>query len=261
MKRRGRSWHDGRKGENCRGCRDGERLRQDDRRLSHPSGNSRTGSRENFAAGGREPDRVGRGRTGQGHGPLCRERCSSGCQDHWAPGRQLGRLGNLIKGQFDGCQGVVMEGASALEIPGERFVVFVVGDTKDDRREERNRAIAAMSDMIIDRSSHLSVESFSEYRRFLHVSATDDDHANEVRLGKFAYAWRNSSGGEARDPAISRLLRWPGTGVTATARLRKAREGWRGGGLQRRSEANRWRSAATGPRSQHGYEYFMETSQ
>ena len=84
------------------------------------------------------------------------------------PREAVGSTWDLIKVQFDGCHGVVMEGASALEIPGERFVIFVVGDTGEDPREERNRAIVAISDIIIDRSSHLCVESsLNEIRKFL----------------------------------------------------------------------------------------------
>jgi len=75
------------------------------------------------------------------------------------PREAVGQAWQLIKGHFDGCQGVVIEGSSALEIPGERFVVCIVGDTRDDQREKRNRAIIALSDMIIDRSSHLNAKS------------------------------------------------------------------------------------------------------
>ena len=84
------------------------------------------------------------------------------------PREAVAQAWELIKGQFEGCQGVVIEGAGALEIPEERFVVFVVGNTKNDQREERNRAVAAISDIIIDRSPHLSVESsLDEIRTFL----------------------------------------------------------------------------------------------
>jgi hypothetical protein len=64
-----------------------------------------------------------------------------------------------IKGRFEGCRGVVMEGTSALNIPGERFVVFIVGETNSDQRDQRNRAIMAYSDVIFDRSSHSSADS------------------------------------------------------------------------------------------------------
>ena len=60
----------------------------------------------------------------------------------------------LIKDQFKGCTGVVIEGASALGLPEERYVVFVVGDTQNDERDERSREIAAHSAVIINRSSH-----------------------------------------------------------------------------------------------------------
>ena len=80
----------------------------------------------------------------------------------------------LIKGHFNGCQGVVMEGTSALEIPGDRFVVFVVGDTNNDQREEKNRAVTAISDLIIDRSHHLNQKSSLDViRAFLADSANE----------------------------------------------------------------------------------------
>jgi hypothetical protein len=72
----------------------------------------------------------------------------------------------MIKGQFDGCPGVVIEGACALDIPGERYIVFVVGPTVEKGREERNRAIEAISDSIIERSSHFCVESLVEMIKF-----------------------------------------------------------------------------------------------
>jgi molybdopterin-guanine dinucleotide biosynthesis protein len=84
------------------------------------------------------------------------------------PRETVGQSLELIKGHFDGCQGVVMEGTSALDIPGERFVVYVIGDAHDDQREGRNRAIVAISDIIIDQSSHSGVESsLDEIRTFL----------------------------------------------------------------------------------------------
>jgi len=90
------------------------------------------------------------------------------------PREAVAQAWDLIKGQFEGCQGVVIEGASAIELPGERFVVFVVGNTRDDQRIEKNRAVTAMSDMIIDRSSHFNVESsLSKIRTFLAGSSNE----------------------------------------------------------------------------------------
>ena len=76
------------------------------------------------------------------------------------PRDAVGATWNLIRGQFEGCPGVVVEGASALALPGERFVVFVVGDKQERAQGERNRALAAKSDVIIERSFHSSDESF-----------------------------------------------------------------------------------------------------
>jgi len=90
------------------------------------------------------------------------------------PRGKVGASWDLIKAKFDGCRGVVMEGASSLEIPGERFVVFVSLDTNDDKREERNRAMAQNSSVIVDRLSHLGVEShFDAIRSFLAGSSNE----------------------------------------------------------------------------------------
>jgi hypothetical protein len=70
------------------------------------------------------------------------------------PRESVARSWDLIKGQFEGCKGVVVEGASALGIPEERYVVFVVGDTQKKARGDRSRAIEVKSDVIVDRSSH-----------------------------------------------------------------------------------------------------------
>ena len=75
------------------------------------------------------------------------------------PREAVAQAWEVIKGQFKGCRGVVIEGASAIEIPEERFVIFVVGDTKNDKKEQRNREMMAISDIIIDRSSHSIAES------------------------------------------------------------------------------------------------------
>jgi molybdopterin-guanine dinucleotide biosynthesis protein len=64
----------------------------------------------------------------------------------------------LIESKFEGCLGVVIEGACALDIPRERLVVFVVGATVEKEREDRNRAIAAVSTIIFEMSSHLTTE-------------------------------------------------------------------------------------------------------
>ena len=87
----------------------------------------------------------------------------------------VGQAWELIKGHFEGCKGVVMEGTSAIEIPGERFVVTVVGDTTNDKREQRNRDIAAKSSYIIRISSHFSVESLIDsIRKFMAGSLNEN---------------------------------------------------------------------------------------
>ena len=91
------------------------------------------------------------------------------------PRESVAKSWDLIKGQFKGCKGVVIEGASALGIPGERYVVFVVGNTTEEDRNERNRAIEANSDVIIDRSSHFNHDLLIDsIRLFLSTSSRED---------------------------------------------------------------------------------------
>jgi hypothetical protein len=79
----------------------------------------------------------------------------------------------LIKDQFKECKGVVIEGASSLGLPGERYVVFVVGDTRNDAREDRSREITAHSTVIFKRSSHNNEKVFIEdIRAFLSARPT-----------------------------------------------------------------------------------------
>jgi molybdopterin-guanine dinucleotide biosynthesis protein len=86
------------------------------------------------------------------------------------PREAVGEIWELVKAQFQDCPGVVIEGASALGILGERLVIFVVGESHGQQREERNRAIAAKSTVIIDRSSHFDENLlFDEIRAFLSI--------------------------------------------------------------------------------------------
>ena len=65
------------------------------------------------------------------------------------PRSAVGLTWERIMDQFEACRAVVIEGASALSLPGEKFVVFVVGDPEDQFREGRDREIRAVSDIII----------------------------------------------------------------------------------------------------------------
>jgi molybdopterin-guanine dinucleotide biosynthesis protein len=73
------------------------------------------------------------------------------------PRNAVGSTWDLIKDQFEGCQGVVIEGASALGLPGERLVVFVPGSSEAHFREDKNRAIAENSSIIVERSPHFDI--------------------------------------------------------------------------------------------------------
>lgn len=69
------------------------------------------------------------------------------------PREQVQATWDRIRSRFAGCPAVVVEGASALGIPGDRFIVLVVGDTREDPRDDRNRPLAALADIIVDRSA------------------------------------------------------------------------------------------------------------
>jgi hypothetical protein len=58
-----------------------------------------------------------------------------------------------IRERFAGCRGVVIEGAGALDFAGERYVVFVAGETREAGRRERDQAIAALADLQLSRAS------------------------------------------------------------------------------------------------------------
>jgi molybdopterin-guanine dinucleotide biosynthesis protein len=90
------------------------------------------------------------------------------------PRDAVGASWERVKGRFEDCRGVVIEGTRSLEFPDERFVVFVMGDTSNGTREQENRAMMTIADVIVDRSSHLEVESLTRViRTFLDGSAND----------------------------------------------------------------------------------------
>ena len=74
------------------------------------------------------------------------------------PRGEVGVSWDLIKDRFRECRGVVIEGTSALDLPGNRFVVFVVGGSFDKARESRNREIGVKASIIYRRSSHCGIE-------------------------------------------------------------------------------------------------------
>ena len=82
------------------------------------------------------------------------------------PRAEVGAAWELIKGDFNDCKGVVIEGAGALDLPGSRFAVFVRGESEESARIDRNRAIEAKCDCIIDRSSHFVDQEMVDAVRF-----------------------------------------------------------------------------------------------
>ena len=59
-----------------------------------------------------------------------------------------------IKGQFEGCRAVVIEGARAIDFPDEKFVLFVVGKRDQERRLERERSLIGSSNLVVEVISH-----------------------------------------------------------------------------------------------------------
>jgi hypothetical protein len=78
------------------------------------------------------------------------------------PRTSVGTAWESIKGQFESRRGVVIEGASALSIPGDRLVIGILGESTGALRADKNRATVEKSDLIYDRSSHLADDILME---------------------------------------------------------------------------------------------------
>lgn len=78
------------------------------------------------------------------------------------PRAAVGETWARIEDHFADCRGVLFEGASALGIPAERYVVCVIGEKGEEQREVRNRAMLPNADLIIDRSSHSDADSLEK---------------------------------------------------------------------------------------------------
>jgi len=70
------------------------------------------------------------------------------------PRERLGVAWDSISEAFQLCPGVVIEGAGALEFPGERLVIFVIGDSSEASRESQHRKLSSVADVVIERSAH-----------------------------------------------------------------------------------------------------------
>lgn len=70
------------------------------------------------------------------------------------PRQAAGHLWDRIEDRFAGCRGVVVEGTGALCMPGEQFIIFVVGENRKAPRDQKNREIEGIADLVVDRSSH-----------------------------------------------------------------------------------------------------------
>ena len=58
-----------------------------------------------------------------------------------------------ISSAFKDRPGVVIEGASALDLPGARLVIFIAGAASEAGREHHNRALALKADVLMGQSS------------------------------------------------------------------------------------------------------------
>lgn len=68
-----------------------------------------------------------------------------------APRDQVAAAWEGVRGGFEGCRGVVIEGSRGLEIPADRLVVFVRGERSRELRPGREAELASKADFIIER--------------------------------------------------------------------------------------------------------------
>ena len=73
---------------------------------------------------------------------------------------------------FAGCRGVVIEGTPGLDLPGDRYLVFVGADGWREKRPGRNAELALRADVIIERSPEADINKLLDLIRiFLQSSA------------------------------------------------------------------------------------------
>jgi molybdopterin-guanine dinucleotide biosynthesis protein len=92
------------------------------------------------------------------------------------------RTWNLIKkSAFEALPGVVVEGSRSVDLPGERFVIFVDGSDSNEVRRNRKRFLASISDAILYRSPHKNDEIFTQYQFSSHISSADPEQESCFR--------------------------------------------------------------------------------
>jgi hypothetical protein len=74
------------------------------------------------------------------------------------PRNEITQAWERIRGDFQACRGVVIEGAQGSNLQAERYVVFVGGDLWRQTRSGRNTELAARADDVIERSIHRNDE-------------------------------------------------------------------------------------------------------
>jgi molybdopterin-guanine dinucleotide biosynthesis protein len=67
---------------------------------------------------------------------------------------EFASLWGQIEQEFSSCRGVVVEGSRSLDLPGERFVVFVSGAGAGEIRKDRERELESISTVVVRNKFH-----------------------------------------------------------------------------------------------------------
>jgi hypothetical protein len=82
---------------------------------------------------------------------------------------------NLINSAFETLPGVVVEGSRSVDLPGERFVIFVDGGDSKEVRRNRERFLASISDTILHRFPHKGDKIFFKDHVPSHILSKDKE--------------------------------------------------------------------------------------
>lgn len=91
-----------------------------------------------------------------------------------APRERVVEIWEEVKADFESLPGVVVEGASAVDLPGEKYVIFAIGQGDPRERFERNRRIAAISDCIVLNENHKYLHTSDFYVKLSHFISHDN---------------------------------------------------------------------------------------
>jgi hypothetical protein len=82
---------------------------------------------------------------------------------------------NHMKKAFELCQGVVVEGSRSVDLPGERFVIFVDGSVSDERRKYRANMFLGISDIIYNYKTHIKYKLSAFDGQSSHIDTSNNE--------------------------------------------------------------------------------------